>query len=67
MIAVASLLLPALSVLLYAMDRVEDRLSAGPPTARHARRRHLRLVHDTDASATERDPAGPTVRHTEAA
>ncbi|QUC58320.1 hypothetical protein IOD14_16735 [Streptomyces sp. A2-16] len=44
MIAVAVSLLPALGVLLYAMDRIEDRLSARSSAPRHARRRHLRLV-----------------------
>ncbi|MEV7078423.1 hypothetical protein AB0N88_07760 [Streptomyces sp. NPDC093516] len=50
MITVAVLLLPALGVLLYAMDRIEDRLSARPRAARHARKRHLRLVHDAGPS-----------------
>ncbi|MFF7359119.1 hypothetical protein ACFZA1_42025 [Streptomyces filipinensis] len=61
------LLLPALGVLLYAMDRVEDRLSARPPAARHARKRHLRLVHDASPAATERSLVPQTARHTEAA
>ncbi|MFG3023560.1 hypothetical protein ACGFZQ_34295 [Streptomyces sp. NPDC048254] len=67
MIVVAVLLLPALGVLLYAMDRVEDRLSARAPAARHARGRHLRLVPDVDPSAAERSPAGQSARHSEAA
>ncbi|MDT0392129.1 hypothetical protein [Streptomyces dubilierae] len=62
MIAVAVLLLPALGVLLYAMDRIEDRLSGRPRAARHARRRHLRLVHDVGPSAG-RGRARRTARH----
>ncbi|MFD5876259.1 hypothetical protein [Streptomyces sp. NPDC060322] len=46
MIAVAVLIVPALALLLYGMDRFEDRLF-GRPTARHARGRHLRLVDGT--------------------
>ncbi|MER7897847.1 hypothetical protein ABTX62_17515 [Streptomyces sp. NPDC096046] len=67
MIIVALLLLPALGVLLYVMDRVEDRLSARPSAARHARRRHLRLVHSADPSRTERSPAGHSAQRGEAA
>ncbi|MDG9709570.1 MULTISPECIES: hypothetical protein [Streptomyces] len=47
MIAVAVLLLPALGLLLYGMDRIEDWLPGRPRAARHARGRHLRLVHST--------------------
>ncbi|MFF1745573.1 hypothetical protein [Streptomyces mirabilis] len=36
MIAVAVLLLPLLGLLLYGMDRVENRLTARPPEPRHA-------------------------------
>ncbi|MFF7445680.1 MULTISPECIES: hypothetical protein [unclassified Streptomyces] len=67
MIAVAVVLLPALGVLLYAMDRVEGWLSAGPPAARHARRRHLRLVHDAGSSVDEHSPSSRGTRHIEAA
>ncbi|MER6345974.1 hypothetical protein ACWC10_29765 [Streptomyces sp. NPDC001595] len=67
MIAVAVLLLPVLGVLLYAMDRIEDRLSARPSVARHARRRHLRLVHGAGPSAADRGPTGHTSRRTDAA
>ncbi|MFG3013538.1 hypothetical protein ACGFZB_24340 [Streptomyces cinerochromogenes] len=67
MITVAVLLLPALGALLYALDRVKDSLSARPPTARHARGHHRRLVHDADPAATERSLAGRTARHTESA
>ncbi|MEU2741108.1 MULTISPECIES: hypothetical protein [Streptomyces] len=44
MIAVAVLLLPLLGLLLYGMDRVEDRLTAGPPQPRHAGGHRLRLI-----------------------
>ncbi|MFE9029547.1 hypothetical protein ACFYOA_25360 [Streptomyces iakyrus] len=67
MIAVAVLLLPALGVLLFVMDRVEDRLSARPSVARHARKRHLRLVHDADPPRTGRTPARRSRRHGKAA
>ncbi|MEV6249439.1 hypothetical protein AB0M38_25015 [Streptomyces sp. NPDC051742] len=52
MTAVAILLMPTLALLLYAMDRLEDRMRDGEPVetpskqARHARPRHLRLVPD---------------------
>ncbi|MEU0007269.1 hypothetical protein ABZ079_24060 [Streptomyces sp. NPDC006314] len=43
MITIAVLLLPVLSILLYGLDRVEDRWVVRPPTSRHARpRRHRR-------------------------
>ncbi|MET7733680.1 hypothetical protein ABZT02_20230 [Streptomyces sp. NPDC005402] len=54
MIAVAVSLLPALGVLLYAMDRIEDRLSARSSAPRHARGRHLRLVRGAASSRGER-------------
>ncbi|MFJ4890321.1 MULTISPECIES: hypothetical protein [unclassified Streptomyces] len=52
-IVVALLLLPAQGALLYAMDRLEDRvLNAAPThTARHGRARHLRLVKGAKAGA----------------
>ncbi|GLP69591.1 hypothetical protein TUSST3_62130 [Streptomyces sp. TUS-ST3] len=56
MIAVAVSLLPALGVLLYAMDRIEDRLSARSSAPRHARRRHLRLVRGAAPARTGRSP-----------
>ncbi|MER6572223.1 hypothetical protein ABT288_40135 [Streptomyces sp. NPDC001093] len=57
MIAVAVLLLPVLSLLLYGMDRIEDWLPDRPGVARHARRRHLWLVHSTSRSqGTDRPP-----------
>ncbi|NEA37860.1 hypothetical protein G3I42_00885, partial [Streptomyces sp. SID11385] len=66
MVLVASLLLPLVAVLLFAMDRVEDWMgSASPPGERgraerggaerppHRRRtRHLRLVRGEAADAT---------------
>ncbi|MEV0241584.1 hypothetical protein AB0I06_16855 [Streptomyces sp. NPDC050674] len=67
MIIVAVLLLPAIGVLLYVMDRVEDHLSAGPSTARHARKRHLRLVHNTGPAGTGRGRARHSARRGEAA
>lgn len=45
MIAVAVRLLPGLGILLYGMDRIEDRLLRRQTPARHAQVRHLRLVH----------------------
>ncbi|MFF2426467.1 hypothetical protein [Streptomyces mirabilis] len=44
MIVVAVLLLPLLGLLLYGMDRVEDRLTARPSEPRHAGGRRLRLI-----------------------
>ncbi|MEU9542631.1 hypothetical protein [Streptomyces mirabilis] len=44
MIVIAVLLLPLLGLLLYGMDRVEDRLTARPPEPRHAGGRRLRLI-----------------------
>ncbi|MGW5061875.1 hypothetical protein ACWEQ2_31885 [Streptomyces sp. NPDC004096] len=67
MIIVAVLLLAVLGALLYAMDHIENRLSAGPRVPRHARRRHLRLVHDAGPSAVENGPAGQTAQHIDAA
>ncbi|OAR26256.1 hypothetical protein A8W25_12535 [Streptomyces sp. ERV7] len=45
MFIVACLLLPAVAALLYGMDRVEDWLTHVPRPPRHARTRHLRLIH----------------------
>ncbi|WP_033308828.1 hypothetical protein RFN58_41375 [Streptomyces iakyrus] len=67
MIAVAVLLLPALGVLLFVMDRVEDRLSARPSAARHARKRHLRLVHDAGPPRSGHTPTRRSRRHGKAA
>ncbi|MFG2774159.1 hypothetical protein [Streptomyces sp. NPDC048350] len=61
MTAVAILLMPTLALLLYAMDRLEDRMTDGEPAEapsgrpRHARPRHLRPV--PDASPLEDEPA----------
>ncbi|MGZ3119203.1 hypothetical protein [Streptomyces sp. H62] len=56
MVVVAVLLLPGLGLLLYTMTCLEDRLFGDPdPTARHARRRHLRLIPGGGAG-------GPTAR-----
>ncbi|MFF7071682.1 hypothetical protein [Streptomyces pseudovenezuelae] len=67
MIAVAVSLLPALGVLLYAMDRVEDRLSARSSAPRHARGRHLRLIRGGAPSRTEQGPAAGSERRPDAA
>ncbi|MFK4111154.1 hypothetical protein [Streptomyces sp. NPDC002176] len=45
MAIVAFLLLPVVTMLLYGMDRTEDWLSRAPKPPRHARSRHLRLIH----------------------
>lgn len=52
-IVVALLLLPAQGALLYAMDRLEDRVLNDAPAhpARHARSRHLRLIKGAKADA----------------
>ncbi|MFH8797295.1 hypothetical protein [Streptomyces sp. NPDC017941] len=61
MIVVACLLLPLVGLLLYGMDRIEERLLRGAsPEAdapRHARRRHLRLVRGSRRYAAEVPPA----------
>lgn len=66
-IAVAVSLLPVLGVLLYAMDRIEDRLLRRPSAARHARGRHLRLVHSVGGPAGERRRTGRGGRPADAA
>ncbi|MFD6922596.1 hypothetical protein ACFV99_20580 [Streptomyces sp. NPDC059944] len=50
---VALLLLPAHGALLYAMDRLEDRVLNDAPaySARHARSRHLRLIKGAEVDA----------------
>ncbi|MEU4654079.1 hypothetical protein AB0G32_09065 [Streptomyces sp. NPDC023723] len=69
MIVVAVLLLPALGLVLFGMDRLEDRLF-GPPRqpspVRHGRRRHLRLVGGTATEHRHRR-AGAEGRRTDAA
>ncbi|MFE9023824.1 hypothetical protein ACFYNL_35370 [Streptomyces sp. NPDC007808] len=67
MIIVAVLLLPVLGLLLYGMDRVEDWVFGEPRTARHAGRRHLRLVHSTKRSSADRRPSARRGRHRNAA
>ncbi|MFI0508885.1 hypothetical protein RKD19_000976 [Streptomyces canus] len=67
MITVAVSLLPALGVLLYAMDRIEDRLSARPSSPRHARGRHLRLIRGTGPSRAERSSGERAGRRLDAA
>ncbi|MFD6286766.1 hypothetical protein [Streptomyces sp. NPDC060205] len=56
-IAVAVLLLPGLAVLLYAMDRLEDGMRHWASTGRHARAKHLRLVHSDSTRPGSREDA----------
>lgn len=65
MIAVAVLLLPTLALILFGLDRIEDRMfhPAHPPAPGHARRRHLRLITDP-AHDDQHDGSRP---HTDAA
>ncbi|MDQ0604761.1 hypothetical protein QF037_009106 [Streptomyces canus] len=65
MIAVAALLLPVLGLLLYGMDRIEDRMTGKRPVPRHARRRHLRLIHSSTSQPRRR--ADRSSRHLDAA
>ncbi|MDT0612527.1 hypothetical protein [Streptomyces lancefieldiae] len=51
MVTVAVLLLPGLGLLLFAMTYLEDRLFGDGGPARHARRRHLRLLPGGRAEA----------------
>ncbi|WP_395574731.1 hypothetical protein [Streptomyces sp. BK79] len=44
MVTVAVLVLPGMGLLLFTMTCLEDRLFGERTRARHARRRHLRLV-----------------------
>ncbi|GAA2504930.1 hypothetical protein GCM10010276_56200 [Streptomyces longisporus] len=64
MIVVAVLLLPMLGLLLYGMDRLEDRLLGEPRETRPARVHRLRLVHGVSPSSADRRTAG---RHADAA
>ncbi|MFD5804283.1 hypothetical protein [Streptomyces sp. NPDC127020] len=60
MVYVAVLLLPGVGLLLFTMTYLEDRLFADPVPARHARRRHLRLLpggRGQDAPAPLPEPA----------
>ncbi|MFF5923781.1 hypothetical protein ACFY8C_36480 [Streptomyces flavochromogenes] len=58
MIAVAVLLLPAMGLLLFMMDRFENRVAAAPKRPRHARQSHLRLVEDPDPTPVVGHEAG---------
>ncbi|MEU6367035.1 hypothetical protein ABZ876_15200 [Streptomyces sp. NPDC046931] len=58
MIAVAVLLLPVLGLVLFAMDRLEDRLFGRPSGARHARGRHLRLIGGTSVERRPGESSG---------
>ncbi|MEU8792784.1 hypothetical protein [Streptomyces sp. NPDC048643] len=66
---VALLLLPAQGALLYAMDRLEDRVLNDAPThaARHARTRHLRLIKGAKADAAVPERNRRSERQTDAA
>ncbi|WP_433340341.1 hypothetical protein [Streptomyces sp. CA-253872] len=64
MVLVASLLLPLVALLLFAMDRVEDWMGSGaPPGEGHRagrRGRHLRLVRDDEPTrATTEEASRP--------
>ncbi|WP_018532759.1 MULTISPECIES: hypothetical protein [unclassified Streptomyces] len=75
MLFVAVLLLPLMGLLLYGMDRLEDRVvrpegrtgdhltehQKGARPRRHAQRRHLRLIHGggRKASGRHRDQQSP--------
>ncbi|MFC9157051.1 hypothetical protein ACFTT0_18975 [Streptomyces bauhiniae] len=63
MAIVAILLLPVVTMLLYGMDRTEDWLARAPEPPRHARGRHLRLIH---GGRRQTAPAAPEAE-TEAA
>ncbi|MFI8836342.1 hypothetical protein ACIGPN_35985 [Streptomyces afghaniensis] len=67
MTAVAVLLLPMLGLLLYVMDRIEERLLDRQGVTRNVRG-HLRLVHSTSWSSAEHGQAGrPAGRRRDAA
>ncbi|MFE1949830.1 hypothetical protein ACFW9D_05110 [Streptomyces sp. NPDC059524] len=68
-IAVAVSLLPVLGLLLFLMDRIEERFLGRPPRApRHSRDRHLRLVHDAGSRPSGvRDQSGRAARLVDAA
>ncbi|MFF7604442.1 hypothetical protein [Streptomyces parvulus] len=67
MVYVAVLLLPGVGLLLFTMTYLEDRLFAEPVPARHARRRHLRLLPGGRRahSAPRLDPASAAPRPAE--
>ncbi|WP_405724734.1 hypothetical protein OG885_01610 [Streptomyces sp. NBC_00028] len=65
MIIVAVLLMPMLGLLLYGMDRLEERLFDKPQDARPAHGRHrLRLIHGASEPSADQRTAG---RHVDAA
>ncbi len=64
MIVVAVLLLPMLGLLLYGMDRLEDRLFGGPPATRPAHGHRLRLIRGEGRPSADRRS---TERRTDAA
>ncbi|MEK0099878.1 hypothetical protein WDA79_15570 [Streptomyces sp. A475] len=63
-IVVAVLLLPMLGLLLYGVDRLEERLFSKQLRARHARGHRLRLIQSTSQPAADRRIVG---RHEDAA
>ncbi|ANJ10755.1 hypothetical protein LZP81_12940 [Streptomyces parvulus] len=68
MVYVAVLLLPGVGLLLFTMTYLEDRLFAEPVAARHARRRHLRLLpggRRADSAPRRADPASAAPRPAE--
>ncbi|MFF0139511.1 hypothetical protein ACFYRN_24055 [Streptomyces sp. NPDC005227] len=69
MTVVALLLLPAQGALLYAMDRLEDRVLNDAPahSARHARFQHLRLIKGAKADAAAPEPTSRGERQVDAA
>ncbi|MET8904492.1 MULTISPECIES: hypothetical protein [unclassified Streptomyces] len=70
MVYVAVLLLPGVGLLLFTMTYLEDRLFADPVPARHARRRHLRLLpggRGRDTPARRPEPAAPRPAERDAA
>ncbi|MFG3122375.1 hypothetical protein ACGFYO_10265 [Streptomyces sp. NPDC048201] len=58
MAIVAILLLPVVTMLLYGMDRTEDWLTRAPAPPRHARARHLRLIHGGRRREAQADRTG---------
>ncbi|MGV9291413.1 hypothetical protein [Streptomyces sp. NPDC003719] len=65
MVVVAVLLLPALGLLLFTMTWLEDRIFRDTEPARHARRRHLRLIPGGGAGAGR--GTAPAARHSASA
>ncbi|MFF8595218.1 hypothetical protein ACF061_27995 [Streptomyces sp. NPDC015220] len=64
-VIVACLLLPSVALLLYGMDRIENRLTRTPQRPRHAHPRHLRLIQGGGRGPVARPRTGR--RHSDAA